>query len=137
MFTTHLPGIVVALFFQCVGVLLSPVNSMGRGPKWILVAHTVALFSFLTMAFGIGLNELSIIYINYREFRVNTEVVSGPLGYKGHLITDAGSLLLNVMFPLNQWLADGLLVCPVSNLVAYVFNVGWSSSCIVAILFIP
>ena len=110
---------------------------MGRGTKWILVAHTVALFSFLTMAFGIGLNELSIIYINYREFRVNTEVVSGPLGYKGHLITDAGSLLLDVMFPLNQWLADGLLVCPVSNLVAYVFNVGWSSSCIVAILFIP
>ena len=99
------------------GVLLSPINSMKKSTQWMLVAHTVALFSFITIPFGIGLNDLSILYINTREFPGSHGIPPGPLGYKDVLVTEAASIFFNVMFPLNQWLADGLLVRPVLNLV--------------------
>ena len=86
---------------------------MRRGTKWILIAHTVALFSFLTIPYGIGLNDLSIIYIDDREFPVDNQKVSGPIGYHGILATKATGIVFDAMFPLNQWLADGLLVGPV------------------------
>ena len=106
-------GIVVALFFQCISVLLSPINPLRKGIKWALVAHTIALFSFLTIPVGIELNNLFIDYINNREFPGNDEFPPGPLGYTGLLNLKATTTVFDAMFPLNQWLADGLLVSPI------------------------
>ena len=130
-------GIVVALFFQCISVLLSPINPLRKGIKWALVAHTIALFLFLTIPVGIELNNLFIDYINNREFPGNDEFPPGPIGYDDLLNTKATTIVFTAMFPLNQWLADGLLVSPISNSVASVYNVGRSSSYIAAISFIP
>ena len=108
-------GIVVALFFQCMSVLLSPVNPMKRGVKWGLIAHTVAMFLFLTIPAGIDLNYLSTCSINYRDFPGDDEYDPGPLGCYETLSTEAAATAFTVMFPLNQWLADGLLVGHISN----------------------
>ena len=124
-------GIVVALFFQCMATLLSPANSMGRGIRWAHVAHTVALFLFLTVSLVIAFDYLSIEYINNREFP------PGPIGYDGLLSLKASTTVLNAMFPLNQWLADGLLVSPILNLVASGYNAGRASSFIAVTSSIP
>lgn len=131
-------GIVIALFFQCIGVLLSPANPTRRGIKWGLVAHTVAMFSCLTIPIVIDLHDKSVSYTDNRNFPGNDDYPSGPLGYE-LLLGDPKLATFTVfacMFPLNQWLADGLLVGPISNSVALVFNVG-SSSCTVVMSFIP
>ena len=67
-------GIVVALFFQCIRVLLSPTNPIKGGIRWTLVAHTVALFLFLTIPLGIDLNWLFITYVDYREFPGSSDI---------------------------------------------------------------
>ena len=106
-------GIVVALFFQCMATLLSPADRSRKAIRWTLVAHTIALFSFLTIPFGIGFYRLSIDYTNNREFLGNNNFSPGPVGYEGLLGLKASATFSNAMFPLNQWLADGLLVSPV------------------------
>ena len=118
------------------GVLFRPANSMKKVIKWLLVVHTVAMFSFLTILLGITLNWVSLEYINNREFPNNDDYSPGPLGSSN--IIDNGALpdIRIVMFPLNQWLADGLLVGLISNSVAWVFIRDRSSSCIVAMSFI-
>ena len=115
----HIPlGIVVALFFQCMGALLSPVNTISRGIRWVFVVHTVALFLFLTIPVGIDLDYLAVEYINNREFPGNDELPPGPAGYDDIISATETTTVFNVMFHLNQWLADGLLVSPTSNSVA-------------------
>ena len=113
----------MVLFFQCMSALLSPVNHMKGGVKWALVAHTVAAFLFLTIHLGISLVEAPILYINDREFPGNDEYPPGPIGYNSVLATNAATIVYYVIFPLNQWLADGLLVGRISNPVTQVFNV--------------
>jgi hypothetical protein len=130
-------GTVVALFFQCASVLLNPTRPIKKSVKWALVAHTVAMFSFLTTTIGIYLNDGSLLFINNREFPGDNETFPGPVGYEYYLDTKATTIVFEVMFPLNQWLADGLLVNANSNVVAAVFNVVRSSSSIVATSFIP
>ena len=130
-------GIAVALFFQCMGVLTSPTNPIRRGVKWALIAHTVAMFSFLTIPYGIALSNESTMYIDDREFPGSYEYPPGPIGYLDILSSGPTIIVFNIMFPLNQWLADGLLVRPISNSVALAFNVGHSPSCIVVMSFIP
>ena len=130
-------GVVVALFFQCMATLLNPANPMRKGIRWALVAHTVALFLFLTIPFGIEFDYLSIEYINNREFPGDDESPPGPIGYGVLLNLNATATVLDAMFPLNQWLADGLLVSPILNSVALVYNVGGSSSYIAVISYIP
>ena len=103
-------GIVVALFFQCMAALLSPANPMRRTIRGALILHTLALFVFVTIPVGMGLNFSSIEYINNREFPGNGQYPPGPLGYDGIVSTKATAPIFNAMFPLNQWLADGLLV---------------------------
>lgn len=125
------------MFFQCIGVLLSPTNPIQRGMKWALVVHTVAMFIFITIPIGIYLNGLSVAYINDRRFPGGGEYPPGPIGYTYIISTEATTTVLNVMIPLNQWLADSLLVGPSSNSVASLFNVGRPSSCTVATSFIP
>ena len=131
-------GIVVALFFQCTATLLSRTNPMKNGIRWALVAHTVILFLFLAIPLGIDLDYLSVEYIDNREFPDNDELPPGPLGYDFLLSLKATTTVFNVMFPLSQWLADGLLVSPMLNLVASVYNASRASgSCIAVISFIP
>lgn len=103
-------GIVVALFCQCMIALLSPVNRVGCRIKWWLVAHTAAMFIFLTIPAFIGLRSQSIDFIDNRKFSGDDAYPPGPLGYE--LMADHGaiSIVYAAMFPLNQWLADGFLL---------------------------
>ena len=130
-------GIAVALFFRCMSALLGPANTMKSGIRCALVAHTVALFSFLTIPILIDMYYLFLEYISNREFTGGDEYFPGPLGYDVFLTTKPLATFFDVMFPLNQWLADGLLVSAVSKSAADVFNIGRSCSCTVAMSSIP
>jgi hypothetical protein len=106
-------------------VLLNPTNPTKQTIKWALVAHSVAMFSFVTIPIGIILNSVVVGYINNREYPGNGGLYPpGPLGYSYLPTTDAIYAVYSAMFPLNQWLADGLLVGSISGSVARVFNVG-------------
>ena len=131
-------GIVVALFFQCMATLLSPAHPIRKGIRWALVAHTVSLFLFLTIPIGIDFaDRLSVQYINNREFPGNDKSPPGPVGYDELLDSEAATTIFNVMFPLNQWLADGLLVSHILTSVALTNNINRASSSIAVISFIP
>ena len=115
-------GIVVALFLRCMGVLLSPTNSIRRGVKSALVFHTMAMFAFLTIPIVMNAINLSTCYINDREYPGNDKSPPGPIGYSYVLDRKTETFVFDAMFPLNQWLADGLLVRLVSNSVAEVIK---------------
>lgn len=103
-------GIVIVLFFQCMGALLNPVNRT-RGIKWALVAHTAAMFSFVTIYTAINLDIQSISYIDNREFPgVDSIPWPGPVGYQTLITSKAISVVPTIVFVLNTWLADGLLL---------------------------
>ena len=108
-------GIVVVLFFQCMAALLGTAKPIKRGMRWVLVSHSVALFSFFTISTTIHLNNSSTLYIDNREFPGNDEYPPGPLGYSNIFDLTGIAVVFKIMFPLNQWLADGLLVGPLSN----------------------
>ena len=130
-------GIVVALFFRCMGVLLSPVNPIRGGVKLALVFHTVAMFTFLTIPIGIRTSTLPVDFIDNREYPGSGEFPPGPIGYDYHLsIKATTTAVFKTMFPLNQWLADGLLVRPVSGSAHQMINRDDCSSYTVAMLFI-
>ena len=105
-------GIIIAQFFQCMSALL---NRTGRGVKWGLVVHTVAMFSCVTIYTAGGLYLQSISYIEDRGFPGVDTIPPGPIGYQFLIITDPLNSLCYVMFYLNQWLADGLLASSVSD----------------------
>lgn len=104
-------GIVVVLFFQCVATLLDPANRRKEGIKrWGLIAYTVVMFSFVTVYTGMGSDILSISFIDNRGFQgVGDTIPPGPIGYQYSIYPDAISLIPNIMFLFNNWLADGLL----------------------------
>lgn len=103
-------GIVIVLFFQCVIALLDPANRTKGNIKWGLVIHTVAMFLVLTLSTALDLEIKSILYIDDREFPGSEEFLPGPLGYYDVIAVRAINTAVNAMFPLNQWLADGLLL---------------------------
>jgi len=78
--------------------------------RWALVAHTAALFLFLTIPLAIAFDYLSTEYVNNREFPGDDEFPPGPMGYDALLALKATTTVFYAMFPLNQWLADGLLL---------------------------
>ena len=127
-FLSTVLGIVVVLFFQCMGALLDPTSRTKGGIKWGLVAHTAAMFLFVTIYTAINLDLQSISYIDNQAFP------GGPLLYQLYVSAKAISLVPNVMFPLNQWLADGLLVSSMLSTVAQVSE-DWASSSTVATSF--
>lgn len=88
------------------GRLLNSANRVRGGIKWWLVAHTVAMFSFVTVYIAATLGVQSISYIDDRE------APDGPLVYQFSISTKAISIVPDVAIPVNQWLADGLLVGP-------------------------
>ena len=80
-------------------------------------------------------NILSNSYIDGREF---TGVVSGPLGFTrfASQLRQPIGYLGYLIFPLNQWLADGLLVSSTLNSAVQAHNSCYSCSCTVALSFI-
>lgn len=120
-------GIVIVLFFQCMNALLNPVNRAWGGIKWPLVAHTVAIFSFVTIYTAMNLNLQLISFVDNREFPGGGVLSPGPLGYQFFIYSKAISIVPNLTFLLNNWLADGLLVSSISNSEVQQFNAGSSS----------
>ena len=89
--------------------LLNPVHRRDEGINWWLVFYTMAMFSFVTVYTAANLHNLSMSFVDNRE--PTDPDYSGPLVYQSDFIpyTPLG-LLVNIMFDLNNWLADGLLV---------------------------
>ena len=93
------------------GALINPANRRRHGIKWGLVSYTAIMFSFVTIFTAMNLNIQSISYIDNREFPgVDTTLPPGPLGYQWFLYSDVLTIVPNLMFLLNNWMADGLLV---------------------------
>ena len=104
-------GILVVLFFQCMTLLLNPVNPRRGGIKWGVVFYTATMFSFATVLTGMGIQIGSISFIDNREFPgVEGLLPPGPLGYQDLIRPTAITIIPNLMFFLNNWLADCLLV---------------------------
>ena len=97
--------------------LFNPVNRTGRGINWGLVAHTAAMFSFVTIYTALNFQLQSISYINNREYPQE-----GPFGYQFFVESKPINVVPNIMFMLNNWLADGLLVSSMQSSVAQVAN---------------
>ena len=99
------------LFFQCMGALLNPVHRRRQGIKWGLVAYTTVMFAFVTVFTAMNDNVQSDSYIDNREFPgVDGVLPPGPLGYQALIYSKALTVIPNLMFLLNNWMADGLLV---------------------------
>ena len=100
------------LVFRCVIALLNPVYR--REPiKWGLVSYTIVAFSFVTVLNAVALHIQSISYIDNRQFPGIQGVISpGPIGYVILISHEAFAVVPTVMFFLNGWLADGILVRP-------------------------
>lgn len=130
-------GFVIVLFFKCIGALLYPTGPPRKGVKWGLVAHTMAMFSFVTINTAMSLYVFPVSYINYRHFSGHRGLPTGPFGYQLYIYPKPISTIPTLMFFLNNWLADGLLVR--SNLTATVgmSDVAFSSSSTVATLSMP
>ena len=104
-------GFLTVLFFKCIVALVNPAYRRGEPIKWGLVSYTVIMFSVATVQTAVDTHFESISYIDNREFPgIVGEVPPGPFGYWALTDNEALSVLSNVMFFLNAWLADGLLV---------------------------
>ena len=109
-----IPGVIIVLFLRCMSALLNTVNRRNGGINWGLVAHTVAMFSLMTVNGSVSLAVQPISYIDNRGYPGDRAVPPGPLGYQtGPLDSSPTSAVSTVMFLLNMWLADGLLVSSV------------------------
>ena len=76
------------------------------------MAHTTALLVFLTIPISMDLYMASNQLIDNRSFPGGRGLPPGPIGYESSLQSGnrVFNSISNVMFPLSQWLADGLLV---------------------------
>lgn len=91
--------------------LLYPVNPTKGDTQWGLVAHTTTMFVFSTVAIALGLDLQSICYVDDRNFPgFNDGEALGPFAYQLFVYSKPINVVPNLMFLLNQWLADGLLV---------------------------
>ena len=105
------------MFFQCMTALFNPVNRRREGIRWGLVSYTMVMFLFGTVLTGMGLDVASVSLIDNREFPGVIGVLPpGPLGYQWLIRPTALSIIPNLMFFLNNWLAEGLLVSPLFDL---------------------
>ena len=101
----------IVLFFQCIAALFDPVHRRGERIKWWLVSYTTVMFSLATVQIILGLDAQSISYIDNRIFSgIKDLIPPGPLGYQVAISADALNVVSNVLFVLNNLLADGLLV---------------------------
>jgi len=95
--------------------LLNPANRKRGGIKWGFVAYTGAMFSFATVLTGMQLDIRSISFIDNREFPGNDVAPPGPLGYQSYIWSGVLTLIPDLMFIMNNWLADAFLVGPSSD----------------------
>ena len=117
--------------------LLNPTDRTRGAIKWGLVAYTAAMFSFVTIFTAIGLDIVSISFIDNRDFPGVINVLDpGPLGYRFLVYSKALSVVPNAMFLLNNWLADGFMVGPVFNSATQEVHDMRCSSFIVAMSFL-
>ena len=79
----------------------------------------------------------SISYVDNRKFADNYGLPPGPYVYEASLGSKAIYIVPNLMFVLNNWLADGVLVSSTLDSVAQVPDVGCLPSSTVAVLFTP
>jgi len=99
-------GLLTLLFFQCMVALLNPAHCREEGIKRWPVFYTLAMFSFTTVYTTMNLYIQSNSFIDNR----GPPDYDGPLNYQFSIRGTALSLVPNVIFNLNNWLADGLLV---------------------------
>ena len=110
------PGIIIVLFFQCMGAFLNPINRTRGRTKLGLTAYTVIMFSLTTINIAMNLGIQSICYVDFRGFPgVPDWLGPGPAGYMRFTSTKAIQVVPDIFFFLNFWLADGLLVSSVPN----------------------
>lgn len=100
---------VTVLFYRCMRALLSPANRTKRGIKWGLATHTVATFLSVTIHTAVTLDLQFISLPDPQEFPGDGVSLPKPTEY--NLIIH--SVIPNVTFQLNHWLAEGLLVSSV------------------------
>ena len=99
------------LFCQCMAGLFNPANHRRERVKWGLVCYTGLVFAVATVITGTGLNLGSISFVDNRDYPGSgDEIAPGPIGYQISIYQTALSLVPSLMFFLNYWLADGLLV---------------------------
>lgn len=103
-------GIVVVLFFRCLSTLLNPIDRTRGGIKWGFVAHVVLMFSLVTIYTAANLDLQSISYIDNREYPGLNDGFPGPFNYEYLIYYKPISVISPVMFIMNYWLADGLLL---------------------------
>ena len=107
-------GIIIVLSFKCMAALFNPDNRRGMSMKWGLVSYTTITFSVSTAVTAIQLSLLSLRQIDNREFPgVRDALPPGPLGYQSSIFSGALPVAGNLLFFVNGWLADGLLVSSV------------------------
>lgn len=92
--------------------LLGPANrTRARGTKWGLLAHIATMFLVLVVNTATILDLYSVCFIDNRDFSGTYEAPDpGPPGYREFIYPDAITVVPNVMFYLNTYLTDGLLV---------------------------
>ena len=106
------------MFFQSMAGLLTPLYRRREGVKWGVISYTLALFSFVTVYTAMNLDIESVSYIDNRDFPgVEGMLPPGPLGFRSFIYSDALSITPNVMFFLNNWLADAFLVSSLFDIV--------------------
>ena len=109
-------GIIIMLFFQCMAGLFNPVHRKGGRIKWGLVFYTVVTFLIVTVGTTMNLDYQSISYVDNRDFPgIEGVSLPGPFGYESFTPSSVPAVISSVSFPLNNWLADGLLVSPPSD----------------------
>lgn len=102
---------IIILFFKCIAALFDPVYRRGGDVKWGLVSYTAVMFSVVTVLTAVGLDIQSISYIDNRKFPgFENAIPPGPVGYQEFISPKARNIIQNVLFLLNNWLADGFLV---------------------------
>ena len=95
--------------------LLSPVDRTRMRIRWGLVVYTAVMFSFATIFTAMTFEVQSISYVDNRKFPGSRVFSPGPIGYQYLVSSGASSVIANLVFTLNQWLADGFLVSFMSN----------------------
>src|ERR1700679_1587496 len=97
-------GIVIALFFQCMSVLLNPSNHGRWGIRWLFVVHNVVMFLLVTAFTAMYLGVRSITDIDMPAFPGNDSLPPGYVGYQPLVFSEAISLIPRTLFVLNNWL---------------------------------
>ena len=88
--------------------LFNPIYRRGEPIKWGILSYTVVMFSLVTVETTMRLRGQSIAYIDNRE---SPSILGVPFKYQGpRSDTHALRVILYIIYSLNNWLADGLLV---------------------------